>query len=163
MPRFRLTSPVQKQIISYIRLGCYDWLAAEAVGVPRLVFSDWLQRGQAGARAYRELALQVLQAKAQARAVAEMAAFKLNPLSWLRYGPGRETGAEPGWTVSVRPLVTTAQANALESVPVLELLQALDHALRGHPEAREAVLHVLDRLPSQTSIRSRRKNKGEAS
>ena len=151
MSRLRLTPEVHKQIVSYIRSGCYEWLAAEAAGVPRALFEEWLRRGLAGMRAYRAFAEEVSRARAQARARAEIAAFEKDPGFWLRHGPGRETSTAPGWSGPVRPLATTAQANALESLSVLELLQVLDEALRSHPEARAAVLQAIDQLhPRQT-------------
>ena len=161
MPRPRLTPPVRRMIISYIRSGCYDWLAAEAAGVPRAVFEDWLRRGQAGARAYRAFAQEVVQARAQARAAAEVAAHQRDPLFWLRHGPGRETSSTPGWSVPVRPLVTATHANALESLTVLQLLQLLDASLRAYPEARAAVLQAIDQLHLQDP--PRRKADGETS
>ena len=50
----------------------------------------------AGLRCQRE-------AVEQARLVAETQALRKAPLSWLRFGPGRQTGRLPGWTDAVIP------------------------------------------------------------
>ena len=58
-----------------------------------------MQRGaEARTGIYREFHDEVIQAKAQARAHAEIRVFNENPLAYLRLGPGRSDNAEPGWT-----------------------------------------------------------------
>jgi hypothetical protein len=52
-----------------------------------------------------------LQARAEARAVAEVQVFKGDPLAWLLCGPGRERIGEPGWS-------RTATVNLAPSEPV---------------------------------------------
>ena len=60
----RLTPAVQQTITAYIRAGGYPHVAAEAAGVPRDVFDDWLRRGEEGrpSRPHRRFARQVRQA-----------------------------------------------------------------------------------------------------
>src|SRR5262245_14793324 len=96
--RHRLTEDIAVAIPSYIRAGGYPHIAAEAAGVPREVFDDWLQRGQQkkAPAVYRRFADAVRQARAQARLAAEIAAFKAKPMDWLRSGPGKETADVPG-------------------------------------------------------------------
>ena len=140
MPHPDLTPDLGRLIVSYVRSGCYSWLAAEAAGVSRSLFEDWLRRGRSGEPPYRAFFDEIQQAQAQARVRAEVAVLQSHPLYWLRYGPGRETTDTPGWSVPVPALAASEQTNVLHSPPILKLLQALEEVLRRHPEAREAVL-----------------------
>ena len=95
----KLSPEVHQRIVAFIRAGSYAWVAAEAAGVSKTTFHRWLQRGAEEARGrYREFADDVRQAQAQARVAAETEVRRTNPVSWLRYGPGRERPGEPGWT-----------------------------------------------------------------
>ena len=73
--RFRLTPALRSQIVAGIRAGGYPHVAAEAWGVPKETFDDWLKRGVAAdaREPYRSFAKEVRQAQAQARLRAEMA------------------------------------------------------------------------------------------
>jgi hypothetical protein len=143
--RQRLTPAVETQIVSFIRAGGYDWLAAAAAGVPPAVFQDWMRRGAKQARQpYRHFYEEVEQAKAQARLSAEIEARQKDPRYWLTHGPGREARGAPGWTMPVRALPAhEPQANVFASPELLELLLAIDDALTPFPEARAAVTQVL--------------------
>lgn len=106
MPRRRyvLTPELQQSIVSFVTAGGFPHVAAEAAGIPRRVFAQWLQRGE-GAEAssiYGELARAVRTAHAQARLQTEIAMRNDKPLEWLKCGPGKETADAPGWTAAVR-------------------------------------------------------------
>jgi len=98
-----LTPERQQRIISYIRAGAFDWVAAEANGIHRQTFWEWIKRGEdAHARPqterYAEFAYAVREARAEARLSAEVEVKRGEPLSWLMKGPGRDRPGEPGWT-----------------------------------------------------------------
>src|ERR1043165_5551958 len=90
--RFRMTAALRSQIIAGIHAGGYPHVAAAAFAVPREVFDDWLQRGQASdaKEPYRSFAREIADAQAKARLRAEMTLFETDPKSCLRHGPGRE-------------------------------------------------------------------------
>ena len=44
--RTLLTAELQKDICAYIRAGAYDYAAAEACGISRRAFFEWLERGE---------------------------------------------------------------------------------------------------------------------
>ncbi len=97
--RSKLTPEVHNQIVTAIRAGAFDWVAAEAAGISKATYYRWLQRGEAARRGpYREFWVDVRQARAQARVAAETEVRRDNPLAWLRRGPGRTRRGEPGWT-----------------------------------------------------------------
>lgn len=99
--RPKLTPEVHYQVVSFIRAGAYDWVAAEAAGIGKSTLYRWLQRGEeAGSGAYHDFYIDVRQARAQARLAAETEVRRENPLAWLRFGPGRDRPGEPGWTQS---------------------------------------------------------------
>src|SRR5205814_1148413 len=82
----RLTPGLQTTILHFIRAGGYDWVAAEAAGVPLAIFQHWLRLGHDSRRQpYRDFFLQVLKARAEARLAAELNAFKKDARFWLRY------------------------------------------------------------------------------
>ena len=96
----KLTEQVQQQIVSYMRAGAFDWVAAQAAGIGKTTFYRWMQSGEAGRRPYANFYEAVCEARAQARVAAETEVRRDNPLAWLRYGPGRARPDEPGWTES---------------------------------------------------------------
>ena len=99
--RTKLTPEVQTAILGSIRLGAYDWVAAQASGIGPRTFYRWIAAGEKYADSpYRQFWQEVCQARAHARMMAEAFVRKDNPLAWLRYGPGRERPGEPGWTES---------------------------------------------------------------
>src|SRR6186997_510227 len=103
---FNLTPALTATIAAYIRAGGYPHVACEAAGIPRAVFDDWLRLGNPVGRKkgwrphqlYTPLWLAVMEAKAQARLTAEMAALKEEPVSWLKSGPGKDQPNNPGWS-----------------------------------------------------------------
>src|SRR4051812_22399991 len=95
----KLTEAVEKQICAYIRAGAFSWVAAVASGVSRATFNRWMSEDS---REFRDFRDKVEEARAQARATAEMEVRKMKPEVWLRLGPGRDKPGEPGWTEQQR-------------------------------------------------------------
>jgi hypothetical protein len=144
--RPRLTAALGQQLCAYIRAGGYPAVAAEAAGVPARVFRRWLARGRrkGAAEPYRSFARAVREAAAQARVRAEIAALKKDAMGWLKCGPGRETGAAPGWSQPVRAKGGVGRrANPLLLPEVSRLLEKLLAALAPFPEARAAAAAAL--------------------
>lgn len=95
----KLTPEVQSQIVALIRGGAFGHVAARAVGVSKSTYFDWLRRGEAAKGGkYVDFRDAVDKARAYARMGAEIEVRKMNPLAWLRLGPGRATFTEAGWT-----------------------------------------------------------------
>jgi hypothetical protein len=144
--RFHLTPPLRSQIVAGIHAGGYPHVAAAAFAVPKEIFDDWLQRG-VGAEArepYVSFAKEVAQAQAKARLRAEMAVFEAEPKIWLIHGPGRETSASPGWTVSVKPAEGAVESrNVLLDPEMMSLFRTLMEVLRPYPEASAQVAQTL--------------------
>jgi hypothetical protein len=141
-----LTPEVRDQIVAGIRAGGYPHVAAEAWGVSKALFDDWLERGNAKNAwdPYRSFALAVRQACAQARLCAEMAGFKNDPKLWLVHGPGRESEQRPGWSNSVKPAELAAESrNALLDPELMQIFRTLLQVLEPYPEARAQVAQVL--------------------
>ena len=83
--------------MAYIRAGTYDWVAAEAAVIGNSTYYRWMERGErSAAEPYRSFWSAVRQARAQARVAAETEVRReINPIAWLRYGPGRDRAGEP--------------------------------------------------------------------
>src|SRR5437868_6493317 len=121
----QLTPALQALIVQFIRAGGYEWVAAEAAGVPRRLFERWLRLGeQTQRRPYREFFLQVLRARAEARLTAELGALKQDARFWLRHGPGREQADRPGWSNAVRAGTFSPAADPFASPELNQLLAA---------------------------------------
>ncbi len=152
--KIRLTPELTKQIAGAIRAGGYPYVAAEAFGVPKDLFDDWLKRGNAKNAwdPYRSFAHEVRQAAAQARLCAEMEGFKANPKVWLVNGPGRESEQRPGWSVSVKPTETAPESrNALLDPELMALFRELLKILDPYPEVRVQVAQALTNAGAKTS------------
>jgi hypothetical protein len=148
--RDRLTPAIEQQITHFIRAGAYDWVAAEAAGIPRTTFRQWMEQGAAHARQpYRRFQEQVQQAKAQARIKAEVEVFRKVPALWLRHGPGRETLEALGWSAPAKPVGLTGDSvrapTLAEMAPVLAFIESV---LAPFPEAMNAVFGAIDQLPT---------------
>jgi hypothetical protein len=141
------TPALELQITAFIRAGGYPHVAAEAAGVPRRIFERWLRYGSKSRHLaiYGAFAKAIRQAAAQARLRAEIAVLESKPLDWLKFGPGKETGDNPGWTATVKALTARSKrdANALEDPTVRALLAALPQVLAPFPEARDAVVQCM--------------------
>ncbi len=151
MPKTRhtLTPQIQHEICAFITAGGFPQIAAEAAGVPRKVFKNWLEWGKKSGKGpykkYRLFVETVLQAVAQSRLTAEIKAHDEEPLKWLQQGPGKETKDNPGWTVPVKPQVsqTNQTINLLLNPEMQGLFAAILQVLSPFPEARQAVSEAL--------------------
>jgi hypothetical protein len=136
-----ITSEMQALLLAQIRAGTYPHVAAEAAGVSREVWIAWLKKGRGQTKGrYRELRLVARQAKAQARARAEIDARQKDVRFWLRHGP-----AKPGWTAPAKGQRSTAAS--LSAAVFFKLLADAVHVLLPFPEARAAIVQRFD-LPS---------------
>jgi hypothetical protein len=140
--RCLLTPETWKAIVEAIRAGAFDWVAAEAAGIGRRTFYDWLKRGESGDQRFVRFLADVRQARAEARAGAEWAVHKRDPLAWLRLGPGREREDEPGWTSPIKPGAATATEDSAQTVldgALEEVPSPMSGELRSEAyEAKEA-------------------------
>ena len=63
---YRCTSEVREKVAQYVRAGGFAWVAAEAAGVPKPTFDEWMRRGAQSARQpYRAFRDAILQARAR--------------------------------------------------------------------------------------------------
>jgi hypothetical protein len=101
--RTLLTMELQERICAFIRQGAYDYSAAEACGISRQTFFEWLARGEGrdqvrpGNRRYAEFARAVRRAQGEARVLAEIQIKKIDPKWWLSR-MHRDKPGEPGWS-----------------------------------------------------------------
>jgi hypothetical protein len=132
------------QIVAYLRSGGFPEMAAEATGVPREVFWQWLAWGEKkrSREPFRTFARDVRKAIAQGRLKAEIAVYKKDPKSWLMNGPGKETAETPGWSSPVRPS-SQKRAEDRAGLEQAKLAAGLLQALAPFPEARVAAARVL--------------------
>ena len=152
--RLPLTPEVEKMILAYIRAGGYAHVAAEAAGIPREVFEEWMRKGEAkrSIKLYRPFAEAVRQAEAQARLNAEVAALKNKPMDWLKAGPGKETTATPGWSALAKPRTgAEKETSLLMDAGVQTLLRVLLQVLEPYPDARATIAGVLTKLHESAS------------
>lgn len=89
-----LTPETQAKIVSYIRAGAFDWVAARAAGIAQSTFYLWMKGDTPRRAQFRDA---VEEARAQARLAAEVEVRKRNPEFWLSRGPGKERPGQPGW------------------------------------------------------------------
>ena len=153
--RSRLTAALQQQIVTYIRAGGFPHVAAEAAGLPRQLFVRWLERGQRpdAPPAYREFARAVMEAQAQARLHAELAALTDKPLDWLKAGPGKDSADNPGWTNPGKPYSASGEGSDKGQIwaEVLALLGRCTEALAAYPDARAALAAWIAEVPAAPS------------
>jgi hypothetical protein len=139
----RLTSELQRNIVSFVRAGGYPHVAAEAAGVSRRTFQNWMQRGgrRQAKQPYRGFAEEVRQAAAQAQLRAEIAIFDKRPLDWLKCGPGKENSRRPGWSAAPKAhaVRSSRNANVLADLAFQRLCGQLLDVLTPFPEARAAL------------------------
>lgn len=129
------TSTLTAQIRKYIIAGGYPHIAAEANGVPKVVFERWLKEGRKedASEEFKEFTNAITQAEAEARLVAETQAFKKDPLVWLKAGPGK-----PGWSQSSASANAKAEAMGAKQVrqEMQETISQLLSVLKDYPELR---------------------------
>ena len=141
-----LTPETHKAIVAAIRAGAYDWIAAQANGVDRQTFLNWMRRGERERiNPYLNFRIDVLTARAQARLSAEIEVRKDQPFNWLRFGPGREREDAPGWT-ETKEVKHSGGLAVVQSDEWLRIAAALDLALEPYPDARLAVARTLQGL-----------------
>jgi hypothetical protein len=153
-----LTAEVQRNICAFITAGTFEHVAAEAAGIPRETYEDWLRLGNPTGRLrpgkrsqwkphklYTPFWYAVLKAKAHARLKAEMAALAEDPVAWLKSGPGKDKPNDPGWSSSIRPVVreSNTQVNVLLSPELQGVFGSILQVLAPFPEARAAVSEAL--------------------
>lgn len=148
--RYRLTPALQRRICSFIVSGSYPHVAAEAEGIPRAIFDDWLDRGRVrrAPKKYREFYDAVIIARAQVRLSAEAKTLSKDPLAWLKCGPGKEGADGPGWSNPVKGAVPSSDeaAKLLLNREVQELFKTLLTLLEPHPEVRASLAAALMEL-----------------
>jgi len=157
------TREVSQRIFGAVRAGGYPYIAAEAYGVAKAVFDDWLAKGNGAGAAepYRELATGVRQAAAHARLIAEIASHGSDPKIWLVNGPGRETLERPGWSVCVRPMASARHGrNAFDDFECMRLVQFVLNVLEPIPDVR---LRMADKLKELNFKISKESSDGETS
>jgi hypothetical protein len=146
-PLYPWSEAAAKSIVAAIHHGAYPIVAAEAVGIPREVFADWLRRASSkrASPRFRQFRDQVREAIATARLAAETYTLKHDPLFWLKYGPGRETAEIPGWSNAVKPpLADEPESQSTAEDIHLGLLAALTPEMnRLPPVLRAAILEAL--------------------
>jgi hypothetical protein len=123
----KFTPEVREKILQYIRAGAFEWVAAQAAGIGRATFYRWMRDPRAE---YQVFADDVRQAHAVVRVTAEVEVRKMDPLAWLRIGPGRSKQDEPGWTEQVAitgPNGGPVQTEQVE--PSLDLSKLTDEEL----------------------------------
>lgn len=121
--RTLLTADLQKRICAFIRQGSYDYSAAEACGISRHTFFEWLAHGEGrdaqrrDDRRYVEFACAVRRAQAEARVLAEIQIKKMDPSGgWVGCtAPARRTRLVESATD--RPLWrTTAERHGCQAI-----------------------------------------------
>lgn len=139
-------------IYSWVRQGAYPYAAAEAAGLTKESFDEWMRRGRQkkqGRGRWREFFMGVTAAAAQARILAEIEVRKNDPKFWLKNGPGKEAPQRPGWTKEANPLVINdnRSVNLLASPEWNSLWSTMLEALADFPEARLALAQALRAIP----------------
>lgn len=95
--RLETEPELMTNILGWIRGGASPVQAAQAEGVPRRTWEDWLRRGRMGLFPYEELLVRLEDVKAQAVVMAEMAVARKMPDRWLRYSTSaRDTDWQTG-------------------------------------------------------------------
>jgi len=100
-PKFN--SEVTNTIIAYLEEGAFLHVAAEAAGVGDSTLEGWIARGKNSPEGdpYHDFYMEVMSARAGARAKAEARVYKENALAWLMYGPGKSKPNSEGWSRSM--------------------------------------------------------------
>jgi hypothetical protein len=132
-----LNEQVYRKLLEALRGGAFDWVAAEAAGIHRSTFYNWLARGEQGEQTWAGFAREVLRARAQARLRAEGRLLEQDPLNWLRLGPGRERRGRPGWTeaakaqVDLSPEEVAGQVDPELEAQMKEVLEGIEREEAG--------------------------------
>jgi len=144
------TPELLKQIVAWVRGGCYAQVAAQACGVPRRLFRHWLKRGHRknAPPDLANFAMEIYTAGAAARLVAEIETYQSDKRAWLEHGPGRDRPDEPGWSSSARAgTINQDDDNPLANPELMRLFNKVLKALEDYPEARAHVAEILAAEP----------------
>jgi hypothetical protein len=144
-----LTPELEAKICADIERGAFDYIAAEANGVGRDTFREWLARGEGrdprrpSSARFAAFAAAVREARSKARLRREVAVAADSPLAWLMKGPGRERPGEPGWSDTQRREAAAAASEPLSFKLVIEAPLAEHELFRAwldslSPEERAA-------------------------
>jgi hypothetical protein len=146
-----LTAQLILELCERIKAGAFEHVAAESLGVSQETYRDWLARGRVpeAEPLYRDLDHGARQARAHARLMAEMELRTSAPKAWLLHGPGRDTGAAPGWSAATRAPAADKDGtlNVFAHPEIIGLLHSLGQALAPYGEAKKAVEAVLAHPP----------------
>lgn len=145
-----LTPKAQAEICAFIKAGGFPAVAAEAAGISKQVFEQWMAIGsrshcKRGQQIYKDFVAAVHQAQAIARLNAEIQAHENDPVQWLKCGPGKDSPDMPGWSTGVKPVLNAVNSriNILMDPSMQDTVSKLLKALEKHPDARLAVAKVL--------------------
>lgn len=87
---YNLTDANYRKFLAMIRMGAYDYVAAQACGIRPSTFYRTMQRGLEAPRSvYGKFVKAVEEAKAVARTAAEMEVKRIDPKFWLERGPAK--------------------------------------------------------------------------
>lgn len=160
------------RMLELVRLGAYDHVASAALGITPSTFARWMKEGGDGKDALsRKFYLDVMEARNQARALAEIEVKKTDPKFWLTRGPGkhsqvfqdaREDGQVeetvlPGWEdvthveVSQPPSPFFAQGPATQ-LPTATPLQEFAQMLQAMEELN--ILQLTDQFRAASALRT---------
>jgi hypothetical protein len=109
-----LTPALTQKICSMIIAGAYDYAAAEACGISKDTFREWMARGEGHDKdresrmKFAAFAVSIRLARSQARVGAEVVVKKTDPKWWLSR-MYRDRPGEPGWQEG--PIVEVNQNN----------------------------------------------------
>jgi hypothetical protein len=148
--RPKLTDALEDRILVWIRSGAFPQVAAEAEGVPRAVYQQWIERGTRTSPPpiprYQRFVRKIQKAAGVGRIRAEIALREKDPKTWLLSGPGKEQEDSPGWSSAVKPRPGRKDG---ESAPgghtqLAALIEALLEALEPFPVARQAAAEAVE-------------------
>ena len=137
--RTLLTQELQRNICAFVRAGAYDYAAAEACGISRRTFFEWLERGERKSKrgrapVYVQFACAIRRAQAEARVSAEVTVKKIDPKWWLSR-MHRERPDAPGWNDTRSVELTGKEGKAL--IPIEALSALIDEADRIDAEKKK--------------------------
>jgi hypothetical protein len=142
-----LTREIWDNIVLRIRAGAYDHVAAEASGVPARTFREWIERGEGRhptrppTPRLRAFAQDVARARADARVMAEIRAYREDNRFWLTH-VARSQPDHDGWTEPPAPAEATQdESRGWGPTPTTEEIIALRDELqkqRRNRRRREA-------------------------
>jgi hypothetical protein len=113
-----LTPALTQKICSMIIAGAYDYAAAEACGISKDTFREWMARGEGHDKdresrtKFAAFAASIRLARSQARVSAEVVVKKIDPKWWLSR-MHRDRPGEPGWTGGEHMEVSGAYGGAI--------------------------------------------------